>query len=105
MQKRQINAVVDLAMLVLFIIAAISSAVLLWLLPSGGGWGGGRAATALVDLDSVLGLTRSVWVDIHTIAGIIFIVLMLLHILLHIPYFRSIRRCLFPERNERCEVR
>lgn len=101
MQKRQVNAIVDLALLVAFVIVALSSLVLFFVLPSGGlGWRGGTGAAAL---NVFLGVARSDWVDFHEIAGIVFIALMAVHTLLHIPYFRNIGRCLLPGKNDRCE--
>jgi len=102
MQKRQVNAIVDLALLVAFVIVALSSIVLLFFLPSaGGGWV--HASTGVANLKVFLGVTRGQWVDLHNITGIVFIVLMAVHTLLHIPYFRNIRRCLLPGKNDRCE--
>lgn len=101
MQKRQINAIIDLALLVAFVVVALSSLVLFFVLPSGGpGWRGGTGAASL---NLFLGVARSDWVDLHEIAGIIFIALMVVHTLLHIPYFRNIRRSLFPGKSDGCE--
>ncbi|NVO66966.1 DUF4405 domain-containing protein [Methanofollis tationis] len=102
MQKRQVNAIVDLAMLVTFVIVALSSLVLFFVLPSGGpGWRGGTGSAAL---NVFLGVARSDWVDFHEITGMAFLALMAVHTLLHIPYFRNIGRCLFPGKSDRGSV-
>jgi len=103
MQKRQVNAIIDLSMLVAFVIVALSSLILFFFLPSGGG-GWVHAGTGVINLKTFLGIARGDWVDLHNITGVIFIVLMAVHTLLHIPYFRNIRRCLMPGKNDTCET-
>ncbi|QYZ79377.1 DUF4405 domain-containing protein [Methanofollis formosanus] len=104
MQKRQINAVIDLALLVAFIIVGLTSVVLFFFLPSGGGgFGWVHAGTGATNLRVFLGVTRGQWVDLHNITGLIFMVLMIVHIVLHIPFYRTIRRCLSGSGNEKCD--
>ncbi len=104
MQKRQVNAIVDLALLVVFVIVALSSLVLFLVLPSGGGgWGHAGTGPVVASLNLFLGVARSDWVDLHEIVGMAFIALMAVHTLLHIPYLRNIRRCLLPGKTDRCE--
>lgn len=92
MQKRQINAIIDLALLVFFIVVALSSIVLFFFLPSGGGSG----------FRVFLGVRRVYWVDFHVISGFIFLVLMAVHMILHVPYFRKIRSCLSSGKSRIC---
>jgi preprotein translocase subunit SecG len=104
MRKRQINAIIDLALLVSFLVIALSSIVLFFFLPSGGGgWGFVHAGTGATNLRVFLGVTRGDWVDLHNITGILFMVLMAVHILLHIPYYRNIRSCLSSVEKEACD--
>lgn len=95
MQKRQINAIIDLALLIFFIVVALSSIILFVFLPSGGGGGSG--------LRVFFGVRRSGWVDFHVIAGFIFLVLMTVHIVLHVPYYRKIRACLSSGKSRICD--
>ncbi|MDK2973794.1 MAG: hypothetical protein PWP08_165 [Methanofollis sp.] len=103
MRKSQVDAIVDLAMLVAFVIVVLSSLILFFFLPSGsGGWG--HAGTGVVNLNAFLGVTRSEWVDVHSVAGFAFVILVVVHMLLHISYFRNIRCRLFPGKKEICET-
>ncbi|QSZ67451.1 DUF4405 domain-containing protein [Methanofollis aquaemaris] len=104
MQKRQINAVIDLALLITFLIVGLTSVVLFFFLPSGGGgleWV--HAGTGATNLRVFLGVTRGEWVVLHNITGLVFMVLMVVHILLHIPFYRTIRRCLSGSGDKKCD--
>ncbi|WP_298666673.1 DUF4405 domain-containing protein [uncultured Methanofollis sp.] len=103
MRKRQINAIIDLALLASFSVIALSSIVLFFFLPSGGGgWSFVHAGTGATNLRVFLGVTRGQWVDLHNITGLLFMVLMVTHIALHVPYYRNIRSCLSSTEKEAC---
>lgn len=95
------NVIIDLALLVFFFVVAFSSVVLFFFLPSGGG-GGAHAGSGATNFGVFLGVARGEWVDFHTITGLLFMVLMAVHILLHLPYYRSIRSCLSSTEKEAC---
>lgn len=104
MRKRQINAIIDIGLIVSFLVVGLSSIVLFFFLPSGGGgWGWVHAGTGATNLRVFLGVTRGDWVDLHNITGILFMALMAVHIVLHIPYYRNIRSCLSSGEKETCD--
>lgn len=74
------NVIIDLALLVFFFVVAFSSVVLFFFLPSGGG-GGAHAGSGATNFGVFLGVARGEWVDFHTITGLLFMVLMAVHIL------------------------
>jgi len=98
MKKARLNALVDLIALVLLIPTMFSGAVTLWILPSGGiGFRGGAGLLP----DAVFwGLNRQEWREIHDIFGLIFFLVMALHLLLHWRYFRSIHKQLRSRQKE-----
>lgn len=84
------NAIVDICALISFLPSLISGMVLFLVLPSGGGgFGGGRG---VLDAVEFLGLTRAVWKDLHNYSSLIFAALIIIHLILHWRYFRTIRR-------------
>ncbi|MDD3622472.1 MAG: DUF4405 domain-containing protein [Methanofollis sp.] len=104
MQRRQINALIDLVMLICFLIVALTSVVLFFFLPSGGGgleWV--HAGTGATNLRIFFGVTRGQWVVLHNITGLAFMVLMVVHIVLHIPFYRTIGRCLRGSGEQKCD--
>jgi preprotein translocase subunit SecG len=104
MRKRQINAIIDIALLLSFFVIALSTIVLFFFLPSGGGGlSFVHAGTGATNLRVFLGVTRGDWVNLHNIAGLVFMVLMVVHIVLHIPYYRNIRACLSSAEKETCD--
>jgi len=91
-KRTTINALVDIAALILFIPSLISGLVLYLVLPEGGGRGSGWA--------SCLGIARYQWVTMHNYTSLVFAVLIIIHLLLHGYYFRNIRKCLVPEKTQ-----
>ena len=78
-----VNAVVDTLLLVLFVPSLVSALVLFFVLPSGGRGGG---------LGVLLSVERSTWAAVHDYAGLLFIALMVLHLVLHYRYLRHLDR-------------
>jgi hypothetical protein len=76
------NAVVDVALLVVFVPSLVSALVLFFVLPSGGGRGGA----------AFLSIPRSTWATLHDYAGLLFIALLVLHLALHYRYLRHLDR-------------
>ncbi|HIH02795.1 MAG TPA: DUF4405 domain-containing protein [Methanoregulaceae archaeon] len=71
------NAVVDTILLVVF----VPSLVLYFVLPSGGRGAG-----------TFLSVQRSTWATVHDYAGLLFIALLVLHLVLHYRYLRHLDR-------------
>ena len=82
MRRIQVNAIVDVIALLVFIPSLISGMVLYLVLPSG--TRGGAA---------FLGITRNQWLNMHDFTSIAFAVLILLHIALHWKFYRNILQC------------
>jgi hypothetical protein len=79
MRKVTINAIVDIIMLITFIPTFISGVVLYVFLPEAGRFSGQAV---------FWGLPRQIWVTMHDRWGIIFSILVILHLLLHWKFFR-----------------
>lgn len=73
-----------------FIAALISlfSAIIIWqVLPSGQGFMGGRGE---IEDNLFLGLARHNWMDVHTFSSLIFIGLIIIHLILHWQWIKSL---------------
>jgi hypothetical protein len=103
MKTVKLNAIIDIASLIMLVPVMISGAVTLWILPSGGsGFQGGSG-----DISSMifLGMTRQEWRDIHDITGMLFFILVAIHLFLHFRYFRNIGRCFETKGQDGCDTR
>jgi hypothetical protein len=98
MKKARLNAFVDLIALILLIPTMLSGAVTLWILPSGGS--GFRGGAGLTEDALFWGLNRQEWREIHDFVGLIFFLVMALHLLLHWRYFRNIHKQLQSKRED-----
>ncbi len=79
MKKGRINAIVDLAALIVFVPSVISGIVLLVALPVGS------------PLRSMyIGVTRFQWLRMHDVTSIALATLIVLHITLHWKFYRKI---------------
>jgi hypothetical protein len=86
MKRITINAMVDLAALILFIPSLITGVVLFLVLPSGGGRGE----------RTYLEIPRDQWLAVHNYSSLIFAGLIIIHLVLHWKYFLNINRTLVP---------
>lgn len=75
MKKMTVNIIIDVLMLVAISLISFSGFLLNDILPHCHGMGGRVRA--------VLGMGRHLWADIHLIAGVVLVVLLVLHIVLH----------------------
>lgn len=104
MKRVQFNAIVNMVGFVAFLVLAMTGLVELIFLPPGtGGRGSGRGP-----LVTVLGLGRHDWGDIHNFAGIVFLGVVGLHLVLHWRWIKCLPRLLASTRPysasaERCE--
>lgn len=74
MASAKINYLVDFLMVILFIVNAITGLVIFFFLPSGVRQG---------SYQTFLGIVKGTWAFIHNWSGIIFIILVILHFILH----------------------
>jgi len=91
-KKIKLNAFVDVFSLFAFLVSSFSGVVLWQVLPRGEGFRGGRELF-LADQFS-LGLARHEWENIHHISGLIFIVLILCHLILHWNWMKNLPKIL-----------
>jgi len=77
------NTLIDLGSLIAFIPTLVTGLILFLYLPSGTGRGGA----------SWMGISRHDWVLYHDIAGFAFAALIVVHLLLHWTFFRTLVRC------------
>jgi len=98
MKRVTVNALVDIGMVVTFIPSLLTGLVLYFFLPSGGGRGGSWVTW--------MGITRHDWVLYHDIASFAFAVLLIIHLLLHLAFFRNIRKYFRADTNDKdsCET-
>lgn len=96
MKRVAINALVDIGCLVTFIPSLVTGLVLYLFLPSGGGRGGGWATW--------MGIVRSDWVLYHDISSLAFAALLIIHLLLHMRFFRNIRKAFGGTAAEPCDT-
>jgi hypothetical protein len=94
MKRVTANALVDIGCIITFIPSLLTGLVLYFFLPSGGGRGGSWVTW--------LGVPRYDWVLWHDIASFAFAVLLVIHLLLHWRFFRTIRNTLGPEATDEC---
>ena len=91
MKRISLNALVDLGSLIAFVPTLVTGLVLYIYLPSGTGKGG----------TSWMGISRHDWVLYHDIASFAFAALLIVHLLLHVSFFRRIGRGVKQEPAER----
>ena len=86
-----VNAAIDTCALASFIPSLVSGLVLLLVLPCGSGYQGGRNP---LFVDEYLGVARADWLFVHNASSLILSLLIILHILLHLRFFRHIPKYL-----------
>lgn len=91
MNKAKINYTVDMLALISFLVTAVSGLAIFFFMPEGVRRGG---------FQEFLGITKNVWVDAHDVAGIIFIILAIIHFLLHWQWLVSMTKCIFAGKTE-----
>jgi hypothetical protein len=93
MKRFTLNAIVDIGALITFIPSLVTGLVLYLILPEGSG----KSA-------SYLGIIRTQWINMHNYSSLIFAVLLIVHLLLHLKFFRNIGTCLVPQKNTSCDT-
>lgn len=92
--KLKTNYIVDFLMTVSFIITAITGLVLFFFFPSGVRQG---------RYQEFLGITKAVWINLHNWAGIIMIILVILHFVLHWDWIVSTTKGFFSKKKGKKE--
>jgi hypothetical protein len=114
MRRTTLNFVVDLIAFVNLLLLATTGTILKWVLPPGsGGGGGGRGygfrggrgpGSGTSHVQQLLGLGRHDWGDIHFVLALLFVLLILLHLVLHWTWIKTCARSiLFPARRISCD--
>lgn len=97
MKRSTVNFIVDLTSFVVLVGLAVTGGIMKWVLPPGtGGLGreisGGQGRE---QIERLWGMGRYDWGDIHLWLGIIFIVLILVHLVLHWGWVKCYVKSLF----------
>jgi hypothetical protein len=74
MEKSKINYFIDLLMLISFVINSFTGLIIFFFLPTGIRRGG---------YQEFLGIIKQNWVDVHNWSGILFLLLVVIHLILH----------------------
>jgi len=91
MGKMTLNAVVDIIMILAFIPTLISGVVLYGILPEGGRFSGFAV---------FMGFTRRAWENMHNWTGFVLAALIILYLILHWKFFRTVPACFRKGRKE-----
>jgi len=98
MNNKRFNAVVNIIILLFFVISAISGIIIWLILPGGYGFGWGQSKL-FQDAGETLSkkfleLSLHNWMSIHIYSSIIFLILVVLHDILHWKWFKSLPKIL-----------
>ena len=91
-EKSKINYILDLLMAVSFFVVTITGLVMFFFLPSGVRRGG---------YQEFLGITKQNWVDIHNWSGIILIMVVVIHLILHWNWIVGMTKMLVQKRGKK----
>jgi quinol-cytochrome oxidoreductase complex cytochrome b subunit len=86
MEKAKINYIIDFLAGISFLITAITGLVIFFFLPSGVRQG---------SYQTFLGIIKGTWAIVHDWAGIIFILLVIIHFMLHWDWIVCMTRKIF----------
>jgi hypothetical protein len=114
MRRTTLNFVVDLIAFVNLLLLATTGTILKWVLPPGSGGGGGGhgygfrggrgPGSGTGQVQQLLGLGRHDWGDIHFVLALVFVLLILLHLVLHWAWIKTCARSiLFPSQRVSCD--
>ena len=91
MKRVKVNAIIDFAALVTFIISLVSGLVLYLVLPTGGRW----------SPTSFAGLTRAAWLNMHNLWSLVFAALVIGHLVLHLRFLTKVAPACFRQNDSR----
>lgn len=92
MNKPKINYTIDLLALISFLITALSGLAIKFFMPSGVRQG---------RLQEFLGIQKGIWSEIHDWFGILFIILTIIHLILHWEWVVCMTKNMF--KADKCE--
>jgi hypothetical protein len=93
MKRITLNAIIDVGCLITFIPSLVTGLVLYLIIPEGSGKGA-----------SYLGIIRTQWISMHNYTSLAFAILLIIHLLLHVKFFRNIGCCLSPGEKKSCDT-
>ena len=105
MKRVTVNFIVDSVSFVDFALLAITGFILKFVLPSGTG-GLGREihnGSGREHIKELLSMSRHDWGKIHFYLSVIFVLLMILHIVLHWSWIKNYMRCRPVKDKNQCE--
>lgn len=98
MKKIKFNSIINILEIIAFIPTAISSLIFFFVWPPGnGGYQGGRNLNYVAEF---WGWEKQQWSTFHTYIGLIFIILMIIHIALHWQWFTCLPKLLFKSKKQ-----
>ncbi|MBN1505533.1 MAG: DUF4405 domain-containing protein [Sedimentisphaerales bacterium] len=107
MKRTTLDFIIDSIGFVNLLALAATGAIMRWVLPpgSGGGQGHGyRGGRGAGEVRQLLGLGRHDWGDIHFVLAMIFVLLILVHLVLHWTWIKTCAKSiLFPSRAAPCD--
>jgi len=92
MGKSKINYVIDILMLIFFIINAITGLIIFFFLPTGVKKGG---------YQEFLGIIKHNWADVHNWSGLLLLLLVAIHLILHWKWIVSMTKSLIAKNNKK----
>ena len=92
MEKSKINYIIDAFMAISFFVVAITGLVMFFFLPSGIQRGG---------YQEFLGIIKHIWIDIHNWSGIILIILVIVHLILHWNWIISMTKNVWSKKEKK----
>jgi len=92
MGKSKTNYFVDLLMLIFFVINAITGLIIFFFLPTGVKRG---------SYQEFLGIIKQNWVHLHNWSGLILLLLVVIHLILHWNWIVSMTKSLIQKKNKK----
>lgn len=84
---KKISIIINIANFLAAVVSVFSGIIIWKVLSSGQGFRGGRGD---LGSDLFLGFFRHNWMDIHTVSSLIFIVLIIIHLVLHWCWIKNL---------------
>ena len=111
MRRATLNFIVDLIGFVNLLLLGATGSVMKWVLPPGSGGGGGYGfrrgrgpGPSAGQVKQLLGLGRHDWGDVHFILALLFVLVMLVHIILHWSWIKTCAKSILsPSRKDLCD--
>jgi len=92
MGKAKINYSIDLLMIIFFVINSITGLIIFFFLPSGVRKG---------SYQEFLGIIKQNWLDVHNWAGILLILMVAIHLILHWNWIVCMTKSLIQKNNKK----